>query len=601
MKSMRRLVSVSQNHPHWTALALLATIIGITNWQLMLHVGTHVVGRPFDDVFGILWGLDWTQHAIFDLQVSPLFAPDIFYPHGFYLGSSSPPVWWFVVFAPLTRVLGSVLTYNLVSLTAYVLAGFGVYRLITQVSGRWLAGMLGGCVYMLAPVLTLRLGGHTDILLSSMWLPYLGWFSHRVLHSQQRRDGLLAGVFLGLACLGHWQFVFFAPLIPLVIIGTGESPNRWTQRLARLGVIGLVGGLVAAPFAALTVFSRTQMFEETPNFPITMADVYSLSIDRLFVPNPSNGLWGEASRAAFPVHSEAAVVSIGYATLAIAAVGAFRRWPQRRVYVVLLGVSMILAMGITLHWNEQPAVVMLPPALARVIRPVVESLVGSGLMPPGDATVIPLPLSVLYRVFPFLTVTRVWARYMIPGMLAVAVLAGAGATWIAGRFRGRATAPLIIIIGLVCFEGLTTPYPSFTRVAANARPVDRWLAAQSPPVALIEYPLPVASKLAMYRQSLHWQQVANGYASVEPTYFAQAASVLGTWPTEASMELLRDWQIDYVLINGANTEKFLNETLPPIQSVPGLCLEREDNEPELNRHTYLFKVSATGQACGTVQ
>ena len=41
-----------------------------------------------------------------------------------------------------------------------------------------------------------------------------------------------------------------------------------------------------------------------------------------------------------------------------------------------------------------------------------------------------------------------------------------------------------------------------------------------------------------------------------------------------------------------------DEILPRLQAAEGLCLEREDNEPDLNRHTYLFRIVLKGKACG---
>ena len=80
----------------------------------------------------------------------------------------------------------------------------------------------------------------------------------------------------------------------------------------------------------------------------------------------------------------------------------------------------------------------------------------------------------------------------------------------------------------------------FTEVASNTRPIDRWLASQPEPMSLIEYPLPAASKLAMYRQSLHRSTVVNGYMRPsEPTRLQQAAA--HAWPVAhpAGVDLLR--------------------------------------------------------------
>jgi 4-amino-4-deoxy-L-arabinose transferase-like glycosyltransferase len=597
MALIDQLLSHCRRHPNWMALLTFTAIVGLFHWPLVLRLSTHVVGRPFDDVFGILWGLDWAQQALFAKQVSPFFMPDVFYPHGFYVSSSSPPVWWFVVLSPLTRLLGPVITYNVSSLLVYILAGLGMYFLVTYLGGKWLAGILAGSIYIAAPVLTIRLGGHIDILLSLLWLPYLALFSHKAVQEPGLRTWLPTGLLLGLSCLGHWQFVFFAPLLPLAIIGLGQSHYSLRQRMVLIVKIGATAMLVVLPFLAITVYARSQMYTDTPSFSMAAANAYSLSFDRLFVPNPLNSIWGEWSSTTFPVSSEASAISIGYAAVLVSIIGMLSKWPQRRSYLVLLLVVLIGAIGITLHWNEKPVVLPLPSAWAGSVRPLVESIVGPELMPAGEATVIPLPLAFINRIFPILSLTRVWARYMIVGMLAIGVLAGLGATAISQRFPRFAHLVVALIIGVVLLEGLVAPYRDFTEVSTNQRPVDRWLADQQLTVSLIEYPLPHADKLSMYRQSIHRQRLVNGYASIVPTYFVEALPTLGTWPNPAGVDLLRSWRVDYVLVNGNLNDAFQKEILPMIQAVDGLCLTRIDTESERNRQTLLFRVVQDGQAC----
>jgi hypothetical protein len=597
MALIDRLLAQCRRHPNWMALLIFIAIVGLCHWPLVLHLSTHVVGRPFDDVFGVLWDLDWAQRAVFEKQVSPFFMPDVYYPHGFYVSSSSPPMWWFVVLSPLTRLWGPVVTYNVSSLAAYILAGLGMYCLVTYLGGQWLGGILAGCIYIVAPVLTIRMGGHMDILLSSLWLPYLALFSHKAVQEPGLRTWLLAGLLLGLTSLGHWQFAFVAPSLPLVLIGLGQSSYSLRQRVALIFKIGITALVAVLPFLAITIYARSQMYTDTPLFSMATADFFSLSIDRLFVPNPLSSIWGEWSLAVFPVSSEASAISIGYLAVLGSVIGMLSKWPQRRAYLALLAIAVIVAMGITLHWNEQRVVLPLPTALARAIRPMVESIVGPDLMPSGEATVIPLPLAILYRAFPILGVTRVWTRYMIVGMLAIGVLAGFGATFIARRFLRFAHFVVLLMLGLVLLEGLVTPYRCFTDVSANQRPIDRWLADQQPSVSLIEYPLPFADKLSMYRQSLHHQRLVNGYASVVPSYFAEASPTLGTWPNAAGVDLLRGWRVDYVLVNGNLDDTFQKDILPKIHAVEGLCLTRTDTEPERNRQTLLFRILQDGQTC----
>jgi uncharacterized membrane protein len=68
-------------------------------------------------------------------------------------------------------MLGPTATYNVVQLAAFVIAGFGVYLLIYSLTRRRLTGLIVGCVYIVAPVITMRQGGHLHTLLGMQWLP----------------------------------------------------------------------------------------------------------------------------------------------------------------------------------------------------------------------------------------------------------------------------------------------------------------------------------------------------------------------------------------------------------------------------------------------
>ncbi|HEY4722685.1 MAG TPA: hypothetical protein VII92_12605, partial [Anaerolineae bacterium] len=42
-----------------SALVLLVLIVLGMNVQLVAHLSTHVIGRPFEDAFEVVWQLSW--------------------------------------------------------------------------------------------------------------------------------------------------------------------------------------------------------------------------------------------------------------------------------------------------------------------------------------------------------------------------------------------------------------------------------------------------------------------------------------------------------------------------------------------------------------
>jgi hypothetical protein len=74
-------------------LAVFCGLTLVVTYPVGLHLASVIIGRPFEDAFESIWFLYWYKHALFDLHVSPLFQPDIFYPMGWDLRLAvMPPV-----------------------------------------------------------------------------------------------------------------------------------------------------------------------------------------------------------------------------------------------------------------------------------------------------------------------------------------------------------------------------------------------------------------------------------------------------------------------------------------------------------------------------
>ena len=46
------------------ALTLFVLIVLGMNAQLVVHLSTHIIGRPFEDAFEVLWQLSWVRDAV---------------------------------------------------------------------------------------------------------------------------------------------------------------------------------------------------------------------------------------------------------------------------------------------------------------------------------------------------------------------------------------------------------------------------------------------------------------------------------------------------------------------------------------------------------
>ena len=570
-------VQARPRFPHaWPALFFILLVAAL-NYPLLLNLNTHVVGRPIDDTFEVLWQLSAARRAIFETHTNPFYAPNVFYPQGWYTASGAQPAWYLALLSPLTAVVGSVAAYNLVALSTFVAGAFGVYWVARGLTGRAAAGLIAGCAYIAAPVFTLRLGGHLHTLLAMAFLPYAAGATLRALGAgtpagtgaPARRWVVLAGVFLAATILSHWYFLFIAtiPLAGLAL--AAHSALTWRARLGRLLALGLVALVLVAPALLLTVQARRAMLPGGGTYLLSDAELQGFSPDYLFGPNPLHPLWRDSAGALFPVGGEWDVVSLGYAAVALAIIGLLTApWRQTRPWVVMGLIAFVLGLGPVLRWRGQSVAVAVPPRLAEALAPLLRD---THPLPAGRVPIL-LPDFLLYYVVPFYSSIRVWSRFAVPLTLVVALLAGFGAAWLLGKGRGGALLA-VALGGLIVFEGLIVPYRDFTPVSVHDRPVNAWLAARPEGTVIIEYPLPWVNAVAMYSQSLHGQRVVNGIMSFTPTFLAEAGAQLGEWPNAAALPVLRRWGVGYVVVSGLpDVAVFRDDIWPGILGVDGLCL-----------------------------
>lgn len=466
-------------------------VVLLWNYPLLANIHTHVIGRAFDDVFEVLWQISWHETVLFGQYTNPFFSPTVFYPHGWYLASGAQPVWYLLPLAPLSHFTTPTIAYNTAQLTTLILAGFGAYLLAYSVTRDRLGSFVAGCIYITAPVVTMRLGGHLQILISIQWLPYAYLAFYQMLNSRAKyryRWAILSGVLLSLTILGHWYFLFIATLPMLGFFACVRRTDLSWSLLKALGITTFTTLIILAPFAFITWSAREAMFPNGGVFSLQSAEMHAISISRLFVPNPNHGVWGEWSRRLFPLSSEGHLISMGYTSFLLMLIGIYFA-PKRATlpFILVAGIALIFAMGASLHWNDHPVLI---PSSFPAISQISEYLL-SDIDYPDGMTGIPLPGVLLFNYLPFYEVMRVVSRYTIPFMLATAVLASYGVHYLSQRVNPKWLISLIAII-LIFIEGWLTPYINFTEVAVNDRPsVMNWLNTVPKETAIIEYPRPL--------------------------------------------------------------------------------------------------------------
>jgi hypothetical protein len=85
-----------------------------------------------------------------------------------------------------------------------------------------------------------------------------------------------------------------------------------------------------------------------------------------------------------------------------------------------------------------------------------------------------------------------------------------------------------------------------------ARPVDHWLAAQSEPFVIMEYPISSAfhPKQMLYAR-VHNKSMVHGYTTFLSFIFSRQHPEMLAFPDQAALEQLVSWDVRYVLVESA--------------------------------------------------
>jgi hypothetical protein len=171
---------------------------------------------------------------------------------------------------------------------------------------------------------------------------------------------------------------------------------------------------------------------------------------------------------------------------------------------------------------------------------------------------LPQPVGLWPHVYwlPGFNFIRVPSRFMILGMLALAVVLGAGFDRLlaASRRRGVAAA---VLGALLLAEYASMPLYSVP-FAVEIPAIDRWLDTLPKPFAIAEVPVPSPGNkgayerqqtMAMLHSTAHWQKTIHGYSGIRPALHQRLNLELNAFPDETSLGSLRELGVRYVVVH----------------------------------------------------
>ncbi len=582
--------------------ACVYTLVAVVmTWPLMRHPGTHIVPDLGDSLF-ICWVLMWTSGQVLSAlsghvdAIASYWNGNIFYPAPHTLAYSEHFTPQMIQALPIYALGGNIfLCYNLLFLSTFVVAALGMYLFIRDVTGRPLAAFLAGLAFAYAPY---RLGQFPHLQIMSIgWMPLALLGLRRFFATRNVRAlawGTAAFVVQGLSC--GYYLVFFSPVfgafamyemarrrliddwriwIRLILAAAGVALVLWPflspyLELQRSGVAGSRSLDETAMFAAdthafatiapgarllgphLTGYPKPEG-EGFPGFTILAFAVVALvAAARRSL---TRSAWASLPSWHLAIWSAAAAV------FAISLAGTLVIFVNGRLVLHAASSLITVQDATTLMWIA----VIAGLALAAITRAAGDAdttgtatlfwiivAAGAALLAFGP-TIFAMghlvghgPYAWAFAHIPGFDGLRVPARFLTIVTLALAVLAGAGASTAIAALGPRAGS-VIVCAGITALlaESWIAPIaldqrvvpetllaPGLPAIGKNLNPLYEMVKALPGHVVLIEFPFGEEAYdiQATFYAGFHRRPLVNGYSGFFPPGYAERATVLAQAP-----------------------------------------------------------------------
>jgi Dolichyl-phosphate-mannose-protein mannosyltransferase len=507
-------------------LALFVALTAVMTYPQILRM-TDGVHDPADPLM-VTWVLAWVAHQLPNAPAH-IFDANIFYPERNTLAYSETLLVPGLFAAPLHWLgVAPILIYNLVFLSGFALSGVGVALLVRRLTGNAGAAIVAGIVFAFPPY---RIDHYAHLQLQqTQFIPLALWAFHRLLDTGRLRDGVLLGVCTAgqmLSCMYYGIFLipYMAVVCGTLLVTARAMPRR---RLVALAVAAAIVTVAMMPVGRAYLAARKVVGERGRD----EVAQNSATWRNYLAPPEVNALYGkvfarfmEPERRLFP----------GFIAIGLAIVGLLPRTRQETDTES----SRAPASGLGRYVSAPPFAYALGLVLAFDV-----SLGFNGVIYRG-----------LYDHFLPFKALRIPARMGLMVGFSLAVLAGYGATRIAGRLPSvKARCAVLTMIGMLMLaEYASTPLPLW---AAPRHPPDAYAdlmrdEGDGPTSVIFEFPTgAMEDPEYLYYSTFHWQHLVNGYSGFFPPSYQKIVNAVRGFPDETSMNMIKSHGVRYLVIHG---------------------------------------------------
>jgi hypothetical protein len=504
--------------------AIFAALAVIYSYPLAFDPST-TIGLHGDAFFSV-WRLAWIAHQ---LVTDPrhLFDGNIFYPERGTFAYSDAILLPAIAVAPFNWIgVDPIALYNLTLLTAFVLNAVAAYVLVHHLTRSVPAGLLAGVIFAFSPYRF----DHFDHLEMqfAFWIPLVILAWHKGIAGERLRDYVTVAALTVcqiLSCIYYGLFLMVW-LAAVTVLWFVRAPAKALNALAIMLVLPL---LVLAIYSIPYLQIRSRLGDRGPE---EIAGYSARLTDFLSAPS-GNWFYGWTStlsvdeRHLFP----------GVAAIALLIVSL---WPPINRVRLAHAAGLALALQLTLGFN------------GFLYKPLYD------------------------WVLPFRGL-RVPARADVLVLLGTAVLAGIGLERLTSRIarRGAAIAVAASVVIVACIEYGTRPHLQV--VDRRVSVWYHWLKT-IPHAVVFEWPTDVPWRLNqmvdvnyMYRSTLHWRPLLNGYSGHYPSSYIDLLLAMRSFPYTGSIDYLRQKGANVLVLHEiSGSRPSYDEALERLAREPGV-------------------------------
>ena len=589
----------------YTALTLVLT------WPFSTELTTHVLSVGTDMDLAI-WSIGWNVHKLTH-QPWSIFDANIFHPFHNTLAYSENLIGSSLLAAPVIWLTGNtILGMNLVALFSVAAGAFGAFLLARRLGLSAAAALLAGIVWGFTPPRFFRMD---QLPISSVqWIPFALWALHAYFDTRRSRYLKIAVAVYSLQALtsGHGAAMLTLAIGMLLVWKWWHGEPLAIVR--RLRDIGWQGGLSLVPAALIYIPYKLAQVEvglkrELDDWTLSTPSFFASPslVDRWIVQQLPDFSWlkGEPDAWLFPGlvplvlatlalwhHAASAAPDAphrGFRRLAvaleIAAAGLF----ALAVWVTLVG-GIRLKAGATVWFSAHGGSPWLQLAAVLAIRSGIRRFAPFApgpraararawlatwrqsfntpdhlwfyaalfLMSMWLAIGPPLGIWRVMYWMPGLNFVRMPSRFTVVGLLGLGIVVASGFDRLTARASaavkiGAATlCGLLLVVEFAALPMTSEPY------AVEPLPVDRWIATQPEPMALLEMPLSDSQSVPnrerwttrfMLHSMAHWKPLFVGFSGIQPPGYQDNYWTLVKFPDAESLALARRLGLTHVILH----------------------------------------------------